>query len=125
MPRMDAHPLPVLSVWTVDGDPSQPLPGLAERVPGCARSPEEALARARDQHPGRDVLLLRADAQAPTGLWQRLAAAWREGDWDVLSVLDGRWPVFPPGLDPAARDALAWTCGEHAAFAWQGWSATC
>ena len=125
MPRMDALPLPVLSVWTVDGDPLRPLPGLADRVPGCARSPEEALARARDQHPGRDVLLLRADAQVPTDLWRRLEAAWREGDWDVLSALDGRWPVFPGGLDAAARDALAWNCGEHACFAWQGWSATC
>lgn len=125
MPRMDAFPLPVLSVWTVDGDLSQPLPVLAERVAGTARSPEEALARAREQHPGRDVLLLRADARAPADLWRRLEAAWRDSDWDVLSVIDGRWPVFPAGLDAANRDALAWACGEHAAFAWQGWSGMC
>lgn len=122
---MDALPLPVLSVWAVDGDPSPPLPGLSERVPGCARTPEEALARARELHPGRDVLLLRADAQAPADLWRRLEAAWHEGDWDVLSVIDGRWPVFPAGVGAGARDALAWACGEHASFAWQGWSATC
>lgn len=122
---MDALSLPVLSVWAVDGDPSLSLSGLSERVPGCARSPEEALARARELHPGRDVLLLRADAQAPADLWRRLCAAWREGEWDVLSVVDGRWPVFPAGLGAGARDALAWACGEHASFAWQGWSASC
>lgn len=125
MPRMDAPSLPVLSVWTDAGESSPRLPGLEDRVPGCAASPAQALERAREQFPGRDVLLLRADGQLPDGLWPRLEAAWRESDWDVLSVIDGGWPIFPAGLDTPARDAQAWTAGDHASFAWQGWSGIC
>lgn len=84
-----------------------------------ADSPAQALARARAQHPGRDVLLLREGVVLEEAAWERLHAAWRDGDWDVLSPLDGRWPL---GED---ADAAAWTFGEHAAFAWDGWSAEC
>ena len=79
-----------------------------------ADSPAQALARARAQHPGRDVLLLREGVVLEEAAWERLHAAWRDGDWDVLSPLDGRWPL---GED---ADAAAWTFGEHAAFAWDG-----
>ncbi len=125
MPRMDAPSLPVLSVWTDADDSSRRLPGLEDRVPGCAASPAQALERAREQFPGRDVLLLRADAELPDGLWPRLEAAWREGDWDVLSVLDGSWPIFAAGLDTPARDTLAARAGDRTGVAWQGWSGIC
>jgi GT2 family glycosyltransferase/glycosyltransferase involved in cell wall biosynthesis len=125
MPRMDAHPLPVLSVWTVDGRTPSPLPAVLERVAGNAMTAQDALARARQQFPGRDVLLLRGDAVLPADALDRLQAAWSDPAWDVLSPLDGRWPLFPESLDDGARDALAWTCGEHAAFAWAGWSPVC
>ena len=122
---MDAPPLPVLSVWHADDRPLSPTAGGLERVPGEAASAQEALARARHHHPGRDVLVLRGDAVLPGDGLDRLLAAWRDSDADVLSPLDGRWPVFPAGLDDAARDALAWTWGEHASFAWAGWSPVC
>ena len=84
-----------------------------------ADSPAQALARARAQHPGRDVLLLREGVVLDEAAWERLHAAWRDGDWDVLSPLDGRWPL---GAD---ADAAAWSFGEHAAFDWPGWSSEC
>lgn len=84
-----------------------------------ADSPALALARARAAHPGRDVLLLREGVTLDEPASRRLLAAWRDGDWDVLSPLDGRWP-----LDEDA-DAAAWTFGEHLAFAWNDWSAEC
>ena len=86
-----------------------------------ADSPAQALARARAQNPGRDVLLLREGVVLEESAWERLHAAWRDGDWDVLSPLDGRWPVGA-GAD---ADAAAWSFGEHAAFDWAGWSAEC
>ncbi|KFL36338.1 glycosyltransferase, partial [Arenimonas donghaensis] len=82
-------------------------------------SPALALARARAAHPGRDVLLLREGVDLDEAASRRLLAAWRDGDWDVLSPLDGRWPL---GDD---ADAAAWTFGEHLAFAWDGYSAEC
>ncbi|GAB2670531.1 hypothetical protein GCM10027193_25710 [Arenimonas aestuarii] len=84
-----------------------------------ADSPAEALQRARAEHPGRDVLLLREGVEPEASALERLHAAWHEADWDVLSPLDGRWPLGEQG------DTLAWTFGEHAAFAWDGWSAEC
>lgn len=45
MPRMDAPSLPVLSVWTDADDSSRRLPGLEDRVPGCAATPSQALPR--------------------------------------------------------------------------------
>ena len=65
-------------------------------------SPALALARARAAHPGRDVLLLREGVTLDEPASRRLLAAWRDGDWDVLSPLDGRWPL---GED---ADAAAW-----------------
>ncbi len=125
MPRMDALPLPVLSVWTEDGrTPSSP-PGAMERVAGTAASALDALANARRQFPGRDVLVLRDDVVLPAGAMDRLLAAWRDSDWEVLSPLDGRWPLFPETIADDARDALAWTWGEHAAFAWSEVSPIC
>jgi GT2 family glycosyltransferase/glycosyltransferase involved in cell wall biosynthesis len=129
MPRMDALPLPVLSVWTEDGrslPPSGTMASVAmERVPGSAVSVQAALARAREGFPGRDVLVLRGDVVLPDDALDRLLAAWRESAWDVLSPLDGRWPIFPASVDQAGRDALAWACGEHASFAWSDWSSAC
>ena len=88
-----------------------------------ADSPAQALARARAQHPGRDVLLLREGVVLDEAAWERLHAAWRDGDWDVLSPLDGRWPLG--ASDGNDADAAAWSFGEHAAFDWAGWSAEC
>lgn len=125
---MDAPSLPVLSCWAVADDAGTALPvldGALPRLSGCAGSPREALDRARDQHPGRDVLLLRADAELPADAWRRLAAAWSSGEWDVLSPVDGHWPLFAPEADSATRDSLAWQLGEHASFAAKGWSAVC
>lgn len=84
-----------------------------------ADSPALALARGRAAHPGRDVLLLREGVALDGPASQRLLAAWRDGDWDVLSPLDGRWAL---GED---ADTTAWTFGEHLAFAWNDWSAEC
>ena len=98
---MDAHPLPVLSLWTADADASGgPAHGLPEdlvRVTGCAGSAEEALARAAHLHPGHDVLVMRLGAELPEGFWRTLASAWRHAAWDVLSPVDGGWQVMLDG----------------------------
>ena len=126
---MDALPLPVLSLWTADasasGGPAEGLPESMVRVPGLAPSPAQALARAADLHPGRDVLLMRADAELPTGFWRTLASAWRHAAWDVLSPLDGGVRLFPDDAGTAHRNALAWGLAEHASFAHAGWSDVC
>lgn len=122
---MDAPPLPVLSVWHED-DRALPPPATAlERVPGMAASVQDALARARSQYPRRDVLVLHGGAVLPDDGLDRLLAAWRDSDADVLSPLDGRWPIFPAGLDAGACDALAWAWGEHASFPWADSSPIC
>jgi GT2 family glycosyltransferase/glycosyltransferase involved in cell wall biosynthesis len=119
---MDAPALPVLSTWTADPAAAAPsgAPAGLVRVDGVAASPEAALARARSAYPGRDVLLLRAGVTLHDAALQRLLAAWHGSGWDVLSPLDGRW-----ALGEGDADALAWSHGEHAAFAWRGWSAEC
>lgn len=126
---MDAPALPVLSLWTADatanGVPAPALPAAMARVDGVASSPAQGLARAAQTHPGRDVLLLRADAELPDGFWRVFGSAWEGGQWDVLSPLDGSWPLFPDDADTAARAALAWTLGEHASFAHAGISEVC
>jgi GT2 family glycosyltransferase/glycosyltransferase involved in cell wall biosynthesis len=126
---MDATPSPVLTLWapaTVEGaQAGRGVVGLSDRVEGCATSAAQALERARKQHPGRDVLLLRADAVLPEGLWPRLASAWQEGDWDVLSPLDGSDGLFDDAAGTPACDALAWAWGEHASFPVGTWSQTC
>jgi GT2 family glycosyltransferase len=126
---MDAHPLPVLSLWTADaaasGGPVEGLPEAVVRVPGVANSPGQALARAAGQYPGRDVLLMRRDAELPDGFWRVLHAAWRQGGWDVLSPLDGRWPLFDEAADSGQRSAQAWGLAEHASFAHTSWSSVC
>ena len=126
---MDAHPLPVLSLWIADatasGGPPVAVPEGMTCVPGVADSPDQALARAADQHPGHDVLLLRRDAELPEGFWRTLAAAWQPGGWDVLSPLDGGWRLFPEGADADRRSALAWGLAEHASFAHASWSSIC
>ena len=101
---MDATPLPVLSRWTdAEAVPAaaalHPMPELA-RVEHVAASPEAALAAAVAQWPGRDVLVMHADARLPAEGWRRLAAAWRDGDWDVLSPA-----VVDDAGDPALADA--------------------
>lgn len=118
---MDAPALPVLSTWTADptAAASSGAPAGLVRVDGVAATPQAALARAQAAHPGRDVLLLRAGVAFDDAALGRLLAAWRSAGWDVLSPLDGRWPLG------AGADALAWSYGEHAAFAWQDWSAEC
>ena len=42
------------------------------QVPGVAEGPEQALARAASLHPGRDVLLMRVDAELAEGAWRAL-----------------------------------------------------
>lgn len=118
---MDAPALPVLSTWAADPSAATPsaAPAGLVRVDGVAASPEAALARAQAMHPGRDVLLLRAGVVLSESALQRLLAAWHGAAWDVLSPLDGRWPLA------GDADAQAWSFGEHAAFAWQAWSAEC
>src|SRR5688572_19652376 len=119
---MDASPSPVLSRWTdVAGSadvPSRHLPGAMPRIDGLAASPAEALARAAAQWPGCDVLLMHADAGLPVDGWRRLYAAWRDGDWDVLS------PAIA-GTDDTDADARAWTQAEHESFASTDWSPLC
>lgn len=126
---MDALPLPVLSLWTADasasGGPAEGLPEAMARVPGLAPSPAQALALAANQHPGRDVLLMRCDAELPPGFWRSLASAWRHAAWDVLSPLDGGVGLFPDDAGTAQRNALAWGLAEHASFAHAGWSEVC
>ena len=118
---MDALPLPVLSLWTADahpsGGPAEGLPADMARVPGVAGSAADALALAASQYPGRDVLLLRCDAELPAGFWRTLVSAWRHAAWDVLSPIDGGWRLFPDQTDTAHRNALAWGLAEHASFA--------
>ncbi len=128
---MDASLLPVLSLWAVDanasGGPGPVLPGemAMARVPGVADSAGQALLSAAAHAPGREVLVLRVDAQLPAGFWPRLASAWEQGAWDVLSPLDGGWPLFGSDTDAAGRNALAWGLADHASFASGGWSDTC
>ena len=126
---MDAPALPVLSLWTADanasGGPGPGVPVAMARIAGIADSPGQALARAAAAHPGRDVLLMRADAQLPEGAWRALSSASAHGPWDVLSPLDGGWPLFPATADTEARQALAWALAEHASFAHPGWSSLC
>jgi len=118
---MDAPSLPVLSLWTADASASGGLrpvvPEAMTRTDGVASSAAQALALASSQHPGRDILLMRTDAELPDGSWRAMASAWRHGDWDVLSPLDGSWPVFADDTGTAARSALAWALAEHASFA--------
>ena len=124
---MDAPPLPVVSAWTQDTGPApddRRWPA-GPRVEGVADSPLEALRLARERFPGRDVLLVRADAWLPADAGQRLASALAGGDWDVVSALDDGWGLFDPALPAERRDALAWSLGEHASFAWGDWSALC
>ncbi len=129
MTRMDASLLPVLSLWAPAAAAStgsgEGLPEAMERLGGCAATADEALSRALTRRPGRDVLLLRADAELPEGLWPRLASAWANGGWDVLSPLDGGWPVFDAATPTRERDALAWGLAEHATFACPSWSPVC
>jgi GT2 family glycosyltransferase/glycosyltransferase involved in cell wall biosynthesis len=125
---MQAHSPPVLSVWTDAVGEAMAAggecPGLT-RIDGLASSPTDARDRAEQAYPGRDLLVLRAGAEVPDGLVARLHAALAAGDWDVVSPLDGRWPLFSPASQTAERDALAWTWGEHAVFADARWSAQC
>ncbi len=126
---MDAPALPVLSLWTTDatahGGSGPALPDAIARVDGVASSADQALARAQAQHPNRDVLLLRADAELPEGVWRAMASAWEGGAWDVLSPLDGSWPIFADGTDTATRASLAWNLAEHASFAHADISTVC
>ena len=118
---MDASAFPVLSLWTADAHASGGRgPRVGEgmpRVDGIAGDPGQALRRAAEQYPGRDVLLLRDDAELSEGAWRALAAAWRESAWDVLSPVDGGWPVFDAGTAADDGAALAWALAEHASFA--------
>ncbi len=124
---MDAHALPVLSRWTRDegraAAPAGGVPAGLATVDGFAGSATEALARAAERFPGRDVLVMHADAVLPAFGWDRLQAAWHDGAWDVLSPLDRGWALaWPDGGD---ADAIAWTRGEHATFATGTVSDTC
>src|SRR5690349_2516217 len=97
---MDASPLPVVSRWTDVSDREAcggAMPELSG-IEGVAPTAGEALRRAAAAWPGRDVLVLHADVRLPPDGWRRLAAAWRDGDWDVLS---------PATLTIAAGDAHA------------------
>ncbi len=118
---MDASPLPVLTRWTEhasDGEtPPRNLPDAMPRVAGLARSPGEALRRAADAWPGRDVLLMHADARLPPDGWRRLSAAWRDGDWDVLSPAAAAIDAQADEQAATTADAIAWTHAEHATFA--------
>jgi GT2 family glycosyltransferase/glycosyltransferase involved in cell wall biosynthesis len=126
---MDARSEPVLSLWGHDASlhPVRPVgsEALAVGVHGLAETPEQALQRAALQFPGRDVLVLRVDAELPADGLRRLLAAHQAGDWDVLSPIDGHWKLFPDALPSAARDAQSWRLGEHASFACRRWSPTC
>ena len=123
---MDATPLPVISAWA----DAPALSGAGNwpgwpRVDGIAPTPLEALARARGQFPDRDVLLVRADAWLPADAGARLQSALAGSDWDLVSAIDEGWGLFDPALPPARCDALAWSLGEHASFAWASWSTVC
>ncbi|MBP6627515.1 MAG: hypothetical protein KA187_08900, partial [Arenimonas sp.] len=123
---MPAPSLPVLSVWAADASAAGAEPALAlPRVPGCAVSAAQALERARALHPGRDALVLRADAELPADALPRLQAALVGGDWDVVFPIDGHWRLFDDALGSPARDALAWHHGEHAVFAQPEVSGVC
>ena len=126
---MDGHPLPVLSLWA-DGaqapaGPGPAVPAAMPRVAEVWESPAQALDHAARQFPGRDVLVMRADAELSEGSWRALASAWEHSAWDVLSPLDGGWRLFPEYADTAAREALAWGLAEHASFAHPEGSALC
>ncbi len=128
MPRMPAHSLPVLSTWAAATDAPAAEPSIAldlPKVPGCASTPQQALDNARAQHPGRDVLVLRADAELPADALRRLQAALAGGEWDVVFPVDGHWRLFDDALDSAERDLLAWRHGEHAVFAQPESSSVC
>jgi len=126
---MDARSEPVLSLWGPDArqgpEHSSGTAYLADRVEGVAESPAVALQRASEQHPGRDVLVLRVDAQLPSDGLRRLFAAHRDGQWDVLSPIDGHWKLFPDHQTSAERDTQAWLLGEHASFSARRWSPVC
>ncbi len=128
MPRMPAPSLPVLSLWAAAADAPAAEPSMAldlPKVPGCASTPRQALDNARDQFPGRDVLVLHANAELPADALHRLQAALAGGEWDVVFPVDGHWRLFNDGLDGAERDLLAWRHGEHAVFAQPESSSVC
>jgi GT2 family glycosyltransferase/glycosyltransferase involved in cell wall biosynthesis len=126
---MDARSEPVLGLWgpvaRQGPELSSGTAGLADCIEGVAESPAEALKRASEQYPGRDVLVLRVDAELPSDGLRRLLAAHQDGHWDVLSPIDGRWKLFPDHLTSADRDSQAWLLGEHASFSARRWSSIC
>lgn len=123
---MDATPLPVISLWSPHGATVTTRTRLAwQRVEGVAASPLEALRRASQQCPGRDVLLLHVEAQLSAEGCDRLMAGLAGGQWDIVSPLDPSCGLYDPSIPTRQADAAAWAWGEHQTFAWHGWSSVC
>ena len=76
MPRMDALPLPVLSLWTVDGRSPLPLPTVLER--GCGRYPRSPSPNAR--HTATALLISLAYVSS---------IAWTDGDGGIAAAAIG------------------------------------
>jgi hypothetical protein len=109
---MDAFRQPILSLWSEAGDRPRVAGDWASgltRAAGVAESALDALDAVRREFPGRDALLLHADARLPTDGWAQLATAWATTDAAVLSPLDANDPTEPvraplpvwPGIDPS------------------------
>lgn len=121
---MDAATPLVVSRWS-RGGMSRPVPDELAALPvvtTLASDPREALAAALANHPGHDVLLLRADADWPVAALRRLLAGWHL-PWDVLSPEDS--DTLPLAGDSAAIDCHAWAQGDHAVWACDRFSTTC
>src|SRR5688572_26339027 len=68
--RMDASPLPVLSRWSAAAaGAARGAPALTA-IDGIAPTADEALRRATAAWPGRDVLVLHAQAMLPPDGWR-------------------------------------------------------
>jgi GT2 family glycosyltransferase/glycosyltransferase involved in cell wall biosynthesis len=96
---MDAFRQPILALWSEAGDRSRFAGDWASgltRAAGVAGSALAALAAVRREHPGRDALVLHAEAQLPADGWSRLATAWSATDAAVLSPLDTDSPAAVP-----------------------------
>lgn len=144
---MNDSPAPVLCVWTraAEAPPSALLDALARACPGdgarlvCGAAaappgwdaapgdgtPAGALRMVRERWPGREAILVQAEAKLPQAAFARLLAAMRDApDTDVLSTATAALAALDPfdGRAPEDADARCWLLAEHRLHPARHWS---
>lgn len=146
---MNPSPAPLLCLWTrsVEAPASSTLTTLAETwpvpgprlvcgsrtaLPGWEAAPGDgtplgALREARARWPGRDVVLVQAEARLPHAAFERLLAAGAGAPGiDVIatagSALDALNPWTGPAPALAEADARCWLLAEHRVHPGRHWS---